>query len=56
MENFSMFAIRETVTFGPVSKAFDENGKLIDESYLAKIDGFIKSLMFSAEAMRKARA
>jgi azobenzene reductase len=55
IENFSGFAIRETVMFGPVGKAFDEQGKLIDESYLKKIEGFLQSLMWFTEAMNKAR-
>jgi len=52
VEAFSMFAIREAVLFGPVSEAFDEKGRLVDKSYDKKIDGLIKSLLFSAEAMR----
>lgn len=52
---FKAFDIRENVMFGPVTKAFDESGKLIDESYLKKIDGLIKSLAPAAEAMKKLR-
>lgn len=55
VENFGAFAIRETVMFGPVGKAFDEAGKLLDESYHKKIDGFIASLRSAAEIMKKAR-
>ncbi|MCL5666409.1 MAG: NAD(P)H-dependent oxidoreductase [Patescibacteria group bacterium] len=55
MANFSMFAIRETVMFGPVQKAFNAEGLLIDESYNKKIGGFIASLVFAAEGMKKLR-
>ncbi len=55
MENFSMFAIRETVMFARAQDAFDENGALLDASYDKKIDGLIKSLVFSAEAMKTAK-
>lgn len=56
MENFSMFAVRETVMFGPVKDAFDAGGNLIIDSYNKKIDGLIKSLLFSAQAMKDARS
>ncbi len=38
MENFSMFAIRETVMFSHVQTVFDEQGKLLDDKYLKSID------------------
>ena len=52
MENFSMFAIRETVNFGTVQKAFDDSGKLLDETYHKRVDGFLDSLAKSAELMK----
>ncbi len=52
MENFSMFAVRETVMFTNADKAFDESGKLIVESFDKKIDGMLKSLAQSAEIMK----
>lgn len=55
VEYFGSFAIRETVPFGPAQKAFDNEGKLIDETYNKRIDGFIKSLLWSAEVMKSAR-
>ena len=55
MENFSMYAIRETVMVTNVQDVFDENGKLLDEKFLKSIDGLIKSLSFSATAMQEAR-
>ena len=52
MENFSMFAIRETVGFAIVQNVFDDQGKLLDDSYNKKIDGFLESLIKSAELMK----
>ena len=55
MENFSMFAIRETVMFASVQNIFDAEGNLLDQSFQKKADGLLKSLVFSAEAMKTAR-
>jgi len=55
MENFTMFAMRETVMFAKAAEVFDESGKLLDEKYLKSIDGLIKSLAFAAEAMKQAK-
>jgi NAD(P)H-dependent FMN reductase len=52
MENFTMFAIRETVGFGPVSAVFDKDGKLLDETYNKKIDGMLAALVKVAEIMK----
>lgn len=52
MENFSMFAVRETVMFARAQDVFDDSGKLLDESYHKKIDGLIKSLTSVAEVMK----
>lgn len=55
MENFSMFAVRETVMFAKIASVFDEQGVLLDESYNKKIDGLLASLLFVAETMKLAR-
>jgi len=52
MENFSMFAIRETVMFAKAQDVFDATGKLLDESYNKKVDGLLKSLTSVAEVMK----
>lgn len=52
MENFSMFAVRETVMFTKAPELFDESGKLLDESFSKKVDGLLKSLIQSAEIMK----
>ncbi len=52
IENFSMYAIRETVVFGSVQKVFNDDDKLIDDSFNKKVDGLLASLIQSAEIMR----
>jgi len=52
MENFSMFAVRETVMFAKSPTMFDADGKLIDEAYNKKVDGMLKSLTSVAEIMK----
>lgn len=52
MENFSMFAVRETVVFKTAQDVFAEDGKLLDESYNKKVDGLLKSLTQVAEIMK----
>ena len=55
IENFGAFAIRETVNFTKAPSMFNENGKLVDESYLKRIDNFLNSLFTLAEAMKPIR-
>ncbi len=52
MENFSMFAIRETVMFQKAQDVFDDTGKLLDKSYNKKVDGLLQSLVAVAEIMK----
>ncbi|HYV33737.1 MAG TPA: NADPH-dependent FMN reductase [Candidatus Limnocylindria bacterium] len=52
MENFSMFAVRETVMFAKAPEVFDKDGKLLDPVYEKKVDGMLKSLVSVAEIMK----
>lgn len=52
MENFSMFAVRETVMFAKAQDVFDADGKLLDEKYNKRVDGLLKSLVSVAEVMK----
>ncbi len=52
MENFSMFAVRETVMFAKAQDVFDAEGKLLDDKYDKKVDGMLKSLISVAEIMK----
>ncbi len=53
MANFAMYDIRETVLFGPVAEAFNQQSELINLTYVKAIDGLIKNLIGAAEAMKK---
>ena len=55
VEYFGSFCHPRNCAVGPAQKAFDSEGNLIDETYNKRIDGFIKSLLWSAEVMKKAR-
>ena len=55
LADFSMFCIRETVMFAKVGNVFDEQGILLDPAYNKKIDGFVSSLLWLTEALKKAR-
>jgi len=55
MENFGAMSIRETIMIGPVANYFDDGGKMINSELDKKIDGLLKSLVWWAEALRKAR-
>lgn len=52
LENFTMFALRETVMFNISDKTFDATGKLLEESYVKKVDGMLKALVKVAEVMK----
>ena len=53
--NFSAFDIRDAIMFGNVQDSFDEQGKLLDESYNKRAENFIKSLTEVAEALKSIR-
>ena len=55
IQNFNAMSIRETIMLGPVEKYFGDDGKLLDESLNKKIDGLLSSLVWWAEALKKAR-
>jgi NAD(P)H-dependent FMN reductase len=43
------------VNFSNVQKLFDENGKLLDESFMRRIDKFLKELIWMAKTLRHGR-
>ena len=55
IQNFGAMSIRETVMIGPVEKYFGQDGKLLDESLHKKVEGLLESLVWWAEALKKAR-
>jgi hypothetical protein len=38
-----------------VQKAFDDNGKLLDDSYIRRIDKFLQELIWMAKTLRRGR-
>lgn len=55
IENFTMFAVRETVMFRKAQDVFDKDGKLLDASYDKSIDGLLASVIKVAGAMQALR-
>ncbi len=43
------------VNFSTVQKVFAEDGRLLDESYIRRIDRFLKELIWMAKTLRQGR-
>jgi hypothetical protein len=43
------------VNFGNVQKLFDERGKLLDQSYVRRLDKFLNELVWMARVLRYGR-
>jgi NAD(P)H-dependent FMN reductase len=55
MRELGLVAIFEDVNFGGVRKLFDECGKLLDESYVQRVDKFLQELIWMARVLRYGR-
>jgi NAD(P)H-dependent FMN reductase len=55
MRELGLVTIFWDLNFSNVGKAFDERGKLADESYLRRIDKFLKELVWMATTLRYGR-
>lgn len=55
IENYGAVALRETVLLGPIENYFSEEGKIKDESFEKRAEGMLNSLIWWAEALKKAR-
>lgn len=55
IENFGAMAIRETILFNSAEKVIDAQCELVDPTYEGKINRFLNSLVWWAEALKKAR-
>lgn len=55
LRELGLVAIFEDVNFGNVSKLFDEDGKLLDENYIRRVDKFLKELIWMARVLRYGR-
>ncbi len=55
MRELGLVNIFWDVNFSNVQKVFDESGKLLDESFLRRIDKFLKELIWMARTLRHGR-
>jgi len=55
MRELGLVAIFEDVNFGTVQKLFDEQGNLVDQSYIRRVDKFLNELIWMARVLRHGR-
>jgi NAD(P)H-dependent FMN reductase len=55
MRELGLVTIFWDVNFSSVQKAFSENGKLLDEAYIRRIDKFVNELIWMAKTLRYGR-
>ena len=55
MRELGLVTIFWDVNFSSVQKVFDNDGKLLDESFIRRIDKFLKELIWMAKTLRQGR-
>src|SRR5436853_1125586 len=50
-----LVTIFEDVNFGRIGSVFDEQGKLLDEKFVRRVDGFLNELIWMAKVLRHGR-
>jgi NAD(P)H-dependent FMN reductase len=55
MRELGLVTIFEDVNFGRVGTLFDEQGNLIDQSYVRRVDKFLSELIWMARVLRHGR-
>jgi NAD(P)H-dependent FMN reductase len=55
MRELGLVAIFEDVNFGKVGTLFDEQGNLLDHSYVRRVDKFLNELIWMARVLRHGR-
>jgi NAD(P)H-dependent FMN reductase len=55
MRELGLVAIFEDVNFGQVGKLFDEQGKLLDQNYIQRVDKFLDELIWMSRVLRHGR-
>lgn len=55
MRELGLVTIFEDVNFGSVRKLFNENGTLLDENYVRRLDKFLQELIWMARVLRQGR-
>jgi NAD(P)H-dependent FMN reductase len=55
MRELGLVAIFEDVNFGSVAKIFDDQGNLLDQNYVRRLDKFLDELVWMARVLRHGR-
>ena len=55
MRELGLVTIFEDVSFGKIRTLFDENGKLLDQNYVRRLDKFLDELIWMARVLRHGR-
>jgi NAD(P)H-dependent FMN reductase len=55
MRELGLVAIFEDVNFGNVAKNFDDQGNLLDQNYVRRLDKFLNELVWMARVLRHGR-
>ena len=55
MRELGLVAIFEDVNFGSVAKIFDDQGNLLDQNYVRRLDKFLNELVWMARVLRYGR-
>src|ERR1044072_6238977 len=55
VRELGLVAIFEDVNFGSVGKLFDQQGNLLDENYLRRLDKFLNEMIWMARVLRHGR-
>jgi NAD(P)H-dependent FMN reductase len=55
MRELGLVTIFEDVNFGKVQEIFDEQGRLLDQTYVKRVDKFLNELIWMARVLRHGR-
>jgi len=55
MRELGLVTIFEDVNFGRIKAVFDEQGKLLDQNFVRRVDGFLNELIWMARVLRHGR-
>ena len=55
MRELGLVIIFEDVNFGTVQKLFDEQGQLLNQEYIGRVDKFLNELIWMSRVLRHGR-
>lgn len=55
MRELGLVTIFEDVNFGKIGTLFDEHGRLLDENFVRRVDGFLNELIWMSKVLRYGR-